>query len=133
MSENIINKIEDYVKEEVDMNELHSKIMSFFKENPTPTDEEVHSFAESNGMDEHKFEEHVYMILGSFLGAGKALEEDITVEDVDPDELKMGIKVEMEHTTDPKLSTRIALDHLAEIDDYYTRLAKMEKEAGVEH
>ena len=50
----------------------------------------------------------------------------------DPEQLAMGIKVEYEHTTSPVLSEKIAKDHLAEIPDYYSRLAKMEKEAGVE-
>ncbi len=50
-----------------------------------------------------------------------------------PKQLKMGIEVEREHTSDPRIAERIAKDHLAEIPDYYTRLAKMEKEAGVEH
>lgn len=44
----------------------------------------------------------------------------------DQRELKMGRKVEMEHTTDPKVSEEIASDHLEEIPDYYTRLDKME-------
>lgn len=44
-------------------------------------------------------------------------------------ELLAGIKVEMEHTNDPKIAERIALDHLEEIPDYYTRLLKMEKQA----
>jgi hypothetical protein len=47
----------------------------------------------------------------------------------DPEQLKMGIAAEMEHTDDPKIAEKIALDHLAEIPDYYTRLEKMEKEA----
>ena len=34
--------------------------------------------------------------------------------DFDPDQLKMGIKVEMEHTKDRKLAREIALDHLSE-------------------
>lgn len=50
-----------------------------------------------------------------------------TIEDLE-DQVKMGIKVEMEHTTDPKLSQEIVFDHLEEIPDYYTRLDKMEKE-----
>ena len=41
----------------------------------------------------------------------------------------MGIKVEMEHVDDESLAREIALDHLFEIPDYYTRLDKMEKEA----
>jgi hypothetical protein len=48
---------------------------------------------------------------------------------VDPEQLKIGIKIEMEHTDNPKIAEKIARDHLAEIADYYTRLVKMEKEA----
>jgi hypothetical protein len=41
----------------------------------------------------------------------------------------MGIKVESEHTKFPELAKYIALAHLKEIKNYYSRLAKMEKEA----
>lgn len=44
-------------------------------------------------------------------------------------ELKMGAKVEMEHVDSTTLAKEIAMDHLVEIPDYYTRLLKMEKEA----
>ena len=47
---------------------------------------------------------------------------------IHPSELRMGIKVEMEHTDDPKKAEKIALDHLAENPYYYTAL----KLAGVE-
>jgi hypothetical protein len=47
----------------------------------------------------------------------------------DQKQLRMGQKVEMEHTNDPKIAREIAGDHLEEIDDYYTRLGEMEKEA----
>lgn len=43
------------------------------------------------------------------------------------DQLKKGIKVEFEHTSDKNLSREIALDHLAELPDYYDRLADMEE------
>lgn len=43
-------------------------------------------------------------------------------------ELDIGIEMEQEHTYDVDLAAEIALDHLNEIPDYYTRLAKMEKE-----
>lgn len=46
--------------------------------------------------------------------------------DVDPAELARGIAVEMEHTSDPALAREIAIDHLIELRDYYTRLAVME-------
>lgn len=41
-------------------------------------------------------------------------------------QLKMGVKVEHEHTKDTKLATKIALDHLNEKPDYYTALDNME-------
>lgn len=42
-------------------------------------------------------------------------------------ELKKGIKVEMEHTTDPKIAKEIAMDHLWEDYEYYNKLLKIEK------
>lgn len=39
-----------------------------------------------------------------------------------PEELAVGIKVEMEHTSDLEEARRIALDHLSETLDYYSRL-----------
>jgi hypothetical protein len=44
-------------------------------------------------------------------------------------QLKMGIKIEKEHTDSPTVAKAIAHDHLSEIPDYYTRLKKMEKDA----
>ena len=44
-------------------------------------------------------------------------------------QLRMGRRVEMEHTRNPRVAEEIAKDHLAEFKDYYTRLAQMEREA----
>lgn len=54
------------------------------------------------------------------------------------EQFRMGMDVELEHGTvdsntnvtddDPLLTGKITLAHLNEISDYYTRLAKMEKE-----
>jgi hypothetical protein len=126
-----LKKIDRFLSEATDP-ELRTRIMTFFKENPEPSDEGeggVHAFAEKEGINPHEFEEAIYAILGSFFGAGYAYERGFTEEDADPEQLEMGIKVELEHTTDPLISKRIALDHLSEISDYYTRLAKMEAEA----
>ena len=56
------------------------------------------------------------------------------------EEFRMGLEVELEHgandpqtnvTNDDEVMTgKIALAHLKEISDYYTRLKKMEAEAG---
>ena len=58
---------------------------------------------------------------------------------VDLKQFHRGLNVELEHGTrnlvtnvtddDPILTARIALAHLAEFPDYYTRLDKMEKAA----
>lgn len=58
----------------------------------------------------------------------------------DVEQFRMGMDVELEHGTisphtnvtndNPLMTGKIALAHLNEIDDYYTRLDKMEKEAG---
>lgn len=42
-------------------------------------------------------------------------------------QLKKGIAVEKEHTTSEKVAREIALDHLAELPDYYDRLKKVEE------
>ena len=42
--------------------------------------------------------------------------------------MKKGIKVEREHTSDEAEARIIAMDHLVELPDYYTRLDKMEEE-----
>lgn len=44
-------------------------------------------------------------------------------------ELEKGIKVELEHTSDKKVAEEIALDHLNEKPNYYTKLAKIEKQS----
>jgi len=57
----------------------------------------------------------------------------------DQDQFRLGLGVELEHGTisqatdvtqdDPLLTGKIALAHLTEFPDYYTRLKKMETEA----
>jgi hypothetical protein len=52
------------------------------------------------------------------------------------EKIKQGVKVEMEHTTDPKVAFEIAKDHVWEDLNYYDKLAKVEEyvdKKGVEH
>ncbi len=44
-------------------------------------------------------------------------------------QLAIGTQVEKEHTGDESIAMEIALDHLAEMPDYYSRLQDMENEA----
>lgn len=46
---------------------------------------------------------------------------------VDPAELRLGIRIEMEHTEDREVARQIALDHLVEDPKYYTHLSEMER------
>lgn len=65
----------------------------------------------------------------------------ITWEDYDVEQFRMGLDVELEHGTidpstnvtddDPIMTGKIALAHLNEFADYYTRLDKLEEEAEV--
>lgn len=67
---------------------------------------------------------------------GDALGVDWTKVDID--QLTMGLNVELEHGTkfsdtnvtddDELLTAKIALAHLNELPDYYTRLSQMENE-----
>lgn len=50
------------------------------------------------------------------------------MENIDQNQLKMGIEVEKEHTQDVALATKIAMDHLKEDPKYYSKL----KAAGLE-
>lgn len=47
--------------------------------------------------------------------------------DLDPEEWLVGTEVELEHTNDIYLAAEIALDHLSEDPEYYTKLLQMEK------
>lgn len=44
-------------------------------------------------------------------------------------QLKKGIEIEKEHTSDKEKATEIAMDHVTEFPDYYDRIEKMEKGA----
>ncbi len=68
---------------------------------------------------------------------GEALGMDWSKYDVE--QYRMGLNVELEHglvdpytnvtNDDPMMTGKIALAHLNEFPDYYTRLEKMEREA----
>jgi hypothetical protein len=66
------------------------------------------------------------LLIEDLLPGGKG--DNLSPKDVDRNELKMGIKHEMEHTKNPKIAAEIALDHLSEDPHYYTHL----KGAGID-
>lgn len=70
---------------------------------------------------------------------GERVGIDWQTGDVDLEQFRMGLSVELEHgSQDPEtdvthddetITAKIALAHLREIPDYYTRLAEMERDA----
>lgn len=58
------------------------------------------------------------------LSKGRARKNKISASAVNRAQLRRGIKVEREHTSDRCVAQCIALDHLAEHPDYYTRHRK---------
>lgn len=46
---------------------------------------------------------------------------------VDAKQFKIGMKIEMEHTSLKWVAERIVLNHLAEFPNYYTNLVRMER------
>lgn len=112
--------------------EIDEKVFEFFLRNSNPTDAQVHTFAEKENIDVHDIEKAIYKLATMHVRLkteGLSVKKKFTEKDADPKQLKMGIKVEHEHINDDDVAKKIALDHLAEIPDYYTRLDKMEKEA----
>lgn len=100
------------------------EIIGLLAENPSPPDKDVHALADRLGMAHDKLESIVYSILGEIVKRGKGV-------DPDPKELGIGIKVEQEHTKYPELARFIALTHLKELPDYYTKLKEMEAKKAV--
>ncbi len=74
---------------------------------------------------------------------GETIGIDWATAPFDVEQFRMGMDVELEHglhdlmtnvtDSDPLVTGKIALAHLKEFPDYYTRLARMEAEADAEH
>ena len=115
--------------EESDDPKIREEVVSWLQENPNPEDEDLHTWAEGKGYNVHEVEDQLYKLATSYcalLSGGRSAEQDFTEDEADPEQLKMGIEVELEHTDDKDVAKKIALDHLAEMDDYYTKLKEME-------
>lgn len=61
---------------------------------------------------------------------GRAKKLGLKAEDFNQQQLAIGTKHELEHTDNAQLAQQIAMDHLAEDENYYTKLAAMERKRG---
>ena len=109
--------------------DIQGDVIDFFKSNPNPADADLHKWAEGKNYDVHEVETIIYTLATKYvniLSGGQADKKKVTERDVDPKELAMGMEVEKEHTSDESTAKEVALDHLVEIPNYYTKLKKME-------
>jgi len=110
--------------------DVSTELLDFLQKNIDPSDNEIHSLAEKLNVEPDDLEAMIYSLSTDFWANGRYNEKGKNIK-FDEKELAAGIKVEMEHTSNKIMAERIAKDHLTEINDYYTRLIKMEKDAGI--
>jgi hypothetical protein len=120
--------IENYLSIINEGEDVQGKIIEFFKKNKIQNDEQIHDFASQLGLSPDKLEVEIYKLLSMFINLKHGNDPD---DKYDAKQLKRGIEVEKEHIDNPVVSKMIAKAHLAEIPDYYTRLDKMESDAGI--
>lgn len=115
-----------YLKEAKEKS-VEEKVIELFTKKENVTIEDVEAIGDSAIQTS-------FDLLTSFFNKGRFNESGGKVK-IDSKELALGVKVEMEHTTNKKIAERIAKDHLTEIpgtgnnDGYYSLLERME--AGV--
>jgi len=105
---------------------LSKAIMDMFTLYPEVTDDMIKKLANTLSIPEDVLENEIYALLSSFLNKGRSRENPNTP--IDPEQLRAGIKIEMEHTSNPLIAEKISVDHLTELPTYYTHLAAMEAE-----
>jgi hypothetical protein len=107
--------------------ELEKTIIDFFKNNPYPHDDMIHRLAINLDIDKIILENKIYEALATLLNGGNSFKKTVG----DSDQLKKGIKIEMEHLDSKSpfaelLAEKIAKDHIVEDKKYYDKLLKME-------
>ena len=103
------------------------EVLLFFRENPSAVRQDLLALDKALGVSKEEIENLEFELCKALCSKiGKNVKHN--EETVDKDELEKGIQHEMEHTNDQYIARLLALDHLYEVPDYYTRLAKIDKE-----
>lgn len=102
-------------KSEAHIHQPHEELPPFSTEDFHPHDGEI--WVEHHNPDMAKAEDKLH--------GGAA--DGASPHEFDKEQLKIGIKHEMEHTDDVNVAAEIAMDHLAEDPDYYKKLKTIEK------
>lgn len=124
---------EQEAEKEVEENEAKltktkEELVNIFSNADAPSDEDINTLSSTLGIKKDEIHKILYKLLGDWFGAGKYVEavKAGNTPEIDDAQLQKGIEVEMEHTTSPIFAKKIALDHLTEMADYYTKLESME-------
>jgi hypothetical protein len=105
------------------------QVATYLKDNPEPELEAFSAWVGKSGVDAEEALEAVLVLaskFASFAMGGKSGGKP--PKGVATDQVKRGIEVEKEHTSDPLVAMKIALDHLTEFPEYYSALDKMESD-----
>jgi hypothetical protein len=100
------------------------KIFDFFMDKDIDK-ESIDKFITTNKLDINEFNKIVYTLLNDFCSGGLWVSKD--KPEVDKEQLKMGMKIEREHSENPLITQRISSDHLSEFSQYYSYLDLMER------
>jgi hypothetical protein len=121
-----------------DPSEFEGKVKTFYSDFPPHLDDIM-----SKSKTDEEFVRNVIKMSDLFseekivggLAANKTVDDIASKHGVEASfiegQLKIGIDVEMEHTTDKSTAKEIAMDHLAEDPIYYQRIKSMEKKANI--
>jgi len=121
--------IEKAFKEGVEPSAMAERLIdSYINMDDAMFDDMIKRSEDELGPDKYKFDDFEGGLSEGKKKKAKKEEKPYNPNAIHPSELRMGLKVEMEHTDDPKKAEKIALDHLAENPYYYTAL----KLSGIE-
>jgi hypothetical protein len=101
---------------------LKVKLLDRFNRDKTVTNKELKDIAKREG----KTFEELVEILSEMLQDIVYRRKDVRTKTVNPKQLQMGIKHEMEHTKNKEIAEIIARDHLVAIPNYYTLLKEID-------
>jgi hypothetical protein len=101
---------------------LKVHIIDRFNKDTHVTLEELQELANRYSVDYDKIVETICDLMQGMLYRRKGIRK----AKIDPKELAMGTKHEMEHTDNPHISEIIARDHLATVPNYYTLLKEID-------
>jgi hypothetical protein len=122
----------DNVLASIDRNDvaIDKTMLKFFQTYHDPDQNTINNFLKKENLSLTQFLCLCFKLLNSFASHGRFNESGKNINDFDINQLLKGVKVEKEHTNCKIMARRIAMDHLAECQDYYDRLELMEKECG---